>query len=341
MLQALLFRVGVFLLVETVALWWSPTVALAGGALYALDPYSKHYVALLLSEVLAGTLLLACAYAFTRAWRAGSAPRWWLAAGAAAGALTLTRVVFVLVPVLLVAALVAPGRRLAARGRCDCRRRCCSSRGLRGRGRLRTTSVGVLRRGLQPAARCARRVSKTQTDVLADSAFVRDVEASHGRRPARQLLADPRAHPRYVVRAGPDDARACARQWRAVVERAVAGRVGGRLPRLLPLERARGLVPARRRRAPRAPHDRLVVPRRSGRGRRDRPLRGPAPARAVVVFVLVYTLAMATHHVEARFAMPSVASTLRSSRLLRPQSSRAQSQNAAVAGSPPQARTTE
>ena len=44
-------------------------------------------------------------------------------------------------------------------------------------------------------------VSKAQTDVLADSAFVRDVEASHGRRPARQLLADPRAHPRYVVRA--------------------------------------------------------------------------------------------------------------------------------------------
>ena len=68
MLQALLFGVGVFLLVETVALWWSPTVALASG-LYALDPYSKHYVALLLGEVLAGTLLLACAYAFTCAWR--------------------------------------------------------------------------------------------------------------------------------------------------------------------------------------------------------------------------------------------------------------------------------
>ena len=32
------------------------------------------------------------------------------------------------------------------------------------------------------------------------------------------------------------------------------------------------------------------------------------------------TLAMATHHVEARFAMPPVASTLRSSRLLQPQS---------------------
>ena len=70
-------------------------------------------------------------------------------------------------------------------------------------------------------------------------------------------------------------------------------------------------------------------------------VRGPPPARAVVVFVLVYTLAMATHHVEARFAMPLrgfyfAFVALAAAAVI----AKAQSQNAAVA-EPPAASTND
>ena len=82
--HALLFGIGAYLLMLTVRRWWGEGVALLGGLLYAVDPWSKHYVALVLSETLAGTIAIALLYVFTRAWdtrpgRAGSAPVRWRA----------------------------------------------------------------------------------------------------------------------------------------------------------------------------------------------------------------------------------------------------------------------
>ena len=177
----------------------------ASGALYALDPYSKHYVALLLSEVLAGTLLLACAYAFTCAWRAGSA-RWWLAAGAAAGALTLTRW-----------------------SSCWCRScssppACCTRTPARGPGAATAAAVLLVPwvawtwsvanepllasygEGYNLLLAAHGEVSKTQTDVLADSAFVRDVEASHESAPGAAAARRPESASALRRPRRPDDA---------------------------------------------------------------------------------------------------------------------------------------
>src|SRR5215207_977904 len=44
--QALLFGIGAYLLMMTVRRWWGENIALLGGLLYAVDPWSKHYVAL-------------------------------------------------------------------------------------------------------------------------------------------------------------------------------------------------------------------------------------------------------------------------------------------------------
>src|ERR671932_2545985 len=96
LLQAALFAAGAFLLILTLRRWWGPSIAPVAGVLYAADVYSKHYVVYLLSEGLAGPLVVAAAYALTRAWQERSA-RWWLACGAAGGALVLVRAVFVVV----------------------------------------------------------------------------------------------------------------------------------------------------------------------------------------------------------------------------------------------------
>src|SRR2546425_12812920 len=66
-------------------LWGERTGLLVAGA-YALDPFTKHYVTRILSEVLAGFLVVAAAYAFVRAWRARAAAR-----GAAGRAPTAAR----------------------------------------------------------------------------------------------------------------------------------------------------------------------------------------------------------------------------------------------------------
>ena len=307
-LQALLFGVGVFLLVETVAHWWGPRLALASGALYAVDPYSKRYVALLLTEVLAGTLLLACAYLLTRAWRTGS-PRWWVGAGLTAGALTLTRVVLVLVPVLLVVAAIVARRRAVASAAAAAAAAAVFlvpwvawTSSVAGEPVLASYGEGY---NLLLAAH-GEGLERTQTDLLADPSFRRDVEAAHATAPdARALSTDPTAHPRYVVRAD-DEMRSRA-----------LDRYGDRLGEH-PLQVAWEVV----YRAfflwnahedwyqpggiwllgLRAIDWVLIV--LGGLGATLALRRGPPVARAVVIFALLYTLAMALHHVEARFALP-------------------------------------
>jgi membrane-associated phospholipid phosphatase len=111
-LQALLFGLGAWLLALTLRRWWGPGLALVGTAAYAFDPWSKHYVALVMSEVSAGVLVLATAHALTRAWNS-KASGWWVAAGALAAALTLVRAVFVVAVVLVAAGALlrrAPAR---------------------------------------------------------------------------------------------------------------------------------------------------------------------------------------------------------------------------------------
>ena len=72
----MLFGLGAWLLMLTVRRWWGESVALLAGLLYALDPWSKHYVPLVLSETLAGTVVLAGVYVFTRAWESGRFVSW-------------------------------------------------------------------------------------------------------------------------------------------------------------------------------------------------------------------------------------------------------------------------
>src|SRR5215211_3419701 len=111
-LQAFLLGLATWLLALTVRRWWGPVAALGAVVLYALDPYSKHYVTLVVTETLAAVVAVATAYAFTRAWQESS-PRWWAATGAGCAALTLVRPVFVLtIPVGVVLVLVTRRRRL-------------------------------------------------------------------------------------------------------------------------------------------------------------------------------------------------------------------------------------
>jgi 4-amino-4-deoxy-L-arabinose transferase-like glycosyltransferase len=110
--QALLFGLGTLLLAFTVRDWWGPGVGLASAGVYALDPFSKHYVTILLSEQLAAVLVLAGVFAYTRAARSRHVT-WWAATGVLAASLTLVRAVFVFtVPLVVVAALLQRGTRV-------------------------------------------------------------------------------------------------------------------------------------------------------------------------------------------------------------------------------------
>jgi 4-amino-4-deoxy-L-arabinose transferase-like glycosyltransferase len=309
-LNAAVFGVGAFLLALTVRRWWGAGIALAAEALYVVDPYSKHDVALVLSEPLAAALVLAAVYAFTRAWDERSLG-WWGAAALFAAALTLTRVVFVIVLLLLaIAALLraAAARRWLASTLVVC---ACGA-ALIGpwlawtdhvvaKPVLATYGEGF---NLDLAAH-GEGLGKTESDVAAEPAFRRDLAASHRSAPSLPtLLHDPFAHPRYVERAD-SVLRARARslyEHRLRHEPAqVAWEVLYRAyflwqahedwyqPEglaLLPLRIVDWLLTAL------ALLGALFAVRRGG------------AARAVVVLVGVYTLAIAVHHVEARFAMP-------------------------------------
>lgn len=84
---------------------WGASVALVAVFLYALDPFSKRYAALILSEDLATFFLVATAYAFTRAAQERNA-WWWAASGLLAGATILVRPAFAIaLPLGVLAAL--------------------------------------------------------------------------------------------------------------------------------------------------------------------------------------------------------------------------------------------
>jgi hypothetical protein len=308
--QAALFAAGAFLLALTVRRWWGPGLGLGAEALYALDPWSKHYVALILSETVAALVALAGVYAFTRAYQE-RAHAWWAATGALAAALTLVRAVFVFtVPLVVIAALLRRGsgrRRLVDGGAALA----CAAVLLApwlgwtswalGKPVLASYGEGF---NLLVAAH-GEGYGKSFTAVSVEPAFQRDVHAVYRFLPTRdRLLADPSAHPRYLERA---DRTMRHEAWSLLRQRLrheplqVGWEIlyrawylwaahedwyqpsGAALDLLAALDWvtiALGLVGAA-----------LAL----GRG---------GAARAVAVLLLVYTAVIATHHVEARFAMP-------------------------------------
>lgn len=305
--QALLFGLGTLLLAFTVRDWWGPGAGLASAAVYALDPFSKHYVTILLSEQLAAFVVLAGAFAYTRAVRSRHVA-WWAATGALAASLTLVRAVFVFtVPLVIVAALLQRGVRMRGAAAALV----CAALLLvpwlawtnhtTGRAVFADWGQGY---NLLVAAH-GEGLGRTQTEVSEDPAFVRDLERPYRYTPSReQLLSDPEAHPRYLARA---DAEVRSRAVEVYSERlgdepiqvlwenvyrafflwqahedwyqpsGVALAVLRAVDVLVLALALFGLVLALRR--------------------------GGSP-RAVALFLLAYTVVIATHHTEARFAMP-------------------------------------
>ncbi|MDX6513693.1 MAG: hypothetical protein QOE36_3197, partial [Gaiellaceae bacterium] len=90
LVQALLCGLGVVLVGLTARRLWGPRIGLLACALYALDPCSKRDVSLVLTEALAGVLVVAAAYAFVRAAQSREL-RWWAATGALIAGAALTR----------------------------------------------------------------------------------------------------------------------------------------------------------------------------------------------------------------------------------------------------------
>jgi 4-amino-4-deoxy-L-arabinose transferase-like glycosyltransferase len=112
--QALLIGAGVFFSALWLRRLLGARVALAGAAVYAIDPWSKRYASLVLAEALAGFLFMVSVYLFVRAWQERSL-RWWAACGTVAGVLTLVRPLFGLLLPLLVVAAALRGWRAALR----------------------------------------------------------------------------------------------------------------------------------------------------------------------------------------------------------------------------------
>jgi hypothetical protein len=308
--QGALFGLGVWLLALLARDLWGPRIALLAAGVYAFDPWSKHYVKLILAETLAGFLALAAAYAFARAWR-GRALRWWAVAGSLTASLTLVRAVFVVaVPLLAGAALLqhAPaGERLRRSGATA-----LAALALLAPWLLWTSSVAgrpVLANWGEGynflVGAHGEGLGRTQAEVVEDPAFERDLEAARRSAPSlASLRSDPEAHPRYLARA---DAAVRSRAW---------SRYGRRL-REEPLDvvseslyRAYFLWMA---------HEDWYQPSGlpfhllrtidwltlllAGVGAAIALRRGGV-SRALAVALLAYTAILATHHVEARFAMP-------------------------------------
>jgi hypothetical protein len=308
--HALLFGLGAYLLIVSVSRLWGENVALLGGLLYAVDPWSKHYVALVLSETLAGTVVLALLYAFTRAWER---PTWarWLGAGALAGALALVRAVFVFTPALLVlAALVRRGttRERLARAAATAAASAVLivpwlawTHSVVGRATMSVWGEGY---NLVLAA-SGEGHGTTAGDVEADPTFQARMDRIRARVPsAGEIAADPTAHPKYLASADEqvrDDALELYRERIAGEPLDVLWDGAYRMwflwsahedwyqpsgAALLPfrvldaLLILLGLVGA------------AIAAARGGAG------------RAAVAFLMAYTLILSTHHVEARFAMP-------------------------------------
>ena len=307
-LQALLVAASAWLLALVVRRWWGPTPALVAAALYALDPWSKRYAVLLLSETLAGLVAIASAYAFTRAWQERSV-RWWAAAGALAASLTLVRAVFALaVPLVVLAALLRAspiGSRLrgavavAVAATVLLAPWLAWTTAVTGRTVLATWGEGY---NLLWAAH-GEGYGRPASEVEAGAPFRHDLASVYSLAPTTaELRADPEAHPRYLVRA---DARLRGRARALYAERLqeeplqVLWEVAYRAHFLWNAHQDWYQPGGAALRGLQALDWALIVLALAGLA-----LAGGGAARGVAVFLLVYTAVLAVHHVEARFAIP-------------------------------------
>jgi 4-amino-4-deoxy-L-arabinose transferase-like glycosyltransferase len=304
--QALLAGLTTFVLVFVFRRLWSERLALFAGALTALDPFPKHYVTRILSEVLAGFLVAVTAYAFVRAWQERSA-RWWLATGAAAAALTLTRPLFALaIPLLALAALLVRGARLRLLGAVLAGSFVLLAPWLgwttAATGRPALSSFGEGWNLLLAAH--GEGLHHTAVEVERSPSYRKDFFSVHRFAPsAAALRTDPDAHPRYLVKAD-DEQRRLAKNlyvhrlahhpasvlWEVVYRCYFLWEAHEDWVQpawLLPLLRALDWLSL----ALAAVGAFLAI-------------RAGGAARPLAIFLLVFTAVNGIHHVEARYAMP-------------------------------------
>jgi 4-amino-4-deoxy-L-arabinose transferase-like glycosyltransferase len=288
---------------------WSERVALVTGALTALDPFPKHYVTRILSEVLAGLLVAVAAYVFVRAWQ-GRTSTWWVATGLALAALTLTRPLFA--PALPLSALGA----VLSRGDARARMRSLGAVVLgsavllvpwlgwttaaTGRPALSTFGEGW---NLLLAAH-GEGLHHTAVQVASSGSYRRDFLSVHRFAPtAAELRSDPDAHPHYLVRADGEQRRLARNLYVDRIEAeplAVLGEIAYRSYFLWEAHedwvQPAWLLPFLRG------FDWLLLV--LGFAGVMLAMRAGGAARALGIFLLVFTLVNGIHHVEARYAMP-------------------------------------
>jgi 4-amino-4-deoxy-L-arabinose transferase-like glycosyltransferase len=302
--QALLTGFGVILVALTARRLWSGRAGLLAGALAAVDPFPKHYVPRVLSEALAGFLVAATAYAFVRAWQE-RAPAWWALTGLATATLTLTRPLFVLaVPLVLLAALL----RRSWRGALTCAAACAVllapwlawEGDVTGRVTMASFGEGW---NLLLAAH-GEGLHRTAVEVERSPAYVRDFDSVHRFAPsAAALRTDPEAHPHYLARADAEQRRLAEHlYWKRLRHEplTVLGEVVYRGYFLWMAHedwvQPRGFVWLLRA------ADWLVLALAAVGAALAFRLGGAG--RALALFLVLFTLVNAVHHVEARYAMP-------------------------------------
>jgi len=307
--QAVLIGLATALVMLTLRRIWDERLALLGGVFVALDPFTKHYVPRVLSEVLAIFLVAAGAYCFARAWQERSWP-WWGAFGLAVAALTLTRPLFLFaIPLGVIAAIARqnlPRRRLGAAAATAV----CAGILLApwlawthaATGRFAVSSFGEGWNLLIAAH--GEGLHRTAVQVENDPAYAHDFNAVHRFAPtAAELRRDPTAHPRYLARAESEQRRLALDLYRSRFQDepvTVLGEIGYRAYFLWMVHedwiQPSWLVPLLKL------ADWVVLA--LGLVGVALGLRRDGVTRAFALFLLVFTALSALHHVEARYAIP-------------------------------------
>ena len=307
--QAVLIGLATALVMLTLRRIWDERLALLGGVFVALDPFTKHYVPRVLSEVLAIFLVAAGAYCFARAWQERSWP-WWGAFGLAVAALTLTRPLFLFAIPLGVLAAIA--RQNLGRRRLGAAAATAVCAGIllapwlvwthAATGRFAVSSFGEGWNLLIAAH--GEGLHRTAVQVENDPAYAHDFNAVHRFAPTTaELRHDPTAHPRYLARAESEQRRLALNLYRSRFRNEplkVLGEIGYRAyflwmvhedwiqpSWLLPLLKLADWVVL----------SLALLGVAIG-------LRRGGVTRAFALFLLAFTALSALHHVEARYAIP-------------------------------------
>ena len=304
--QTLLMGLAVWLVAAAARAAFGARVALAGAAAYALDPWSKRYAALILSEQLATALACGAVLCAVVAWRRRSLGSWTVC-GLLCAALTLTRPAFALaIPLVALAALLTLRRWTALAP-------LAASLALLApwvaweadvTGRLTLGSFGEGWNLLLAAH--GEGVGRTLKEIQRDVDYQRDFVAPHRFAPsAQELLRNPDAHGRYLARADADLRDRASDLYRERLRDEPHEVLGEGLYRAYFLWNA---------------HEDWYQPGSGallfGMRLLDwlllalavvgavAALTRAGPARGIAAFLLAFTALNAVHHVEARYAMP-------------------------------------